>query len=113
MVAAMHHVQALRGGPQQIQVDNGSEFISVALDQWAYERGVTLDFSQPGKPTDNAFIESFNGSLRDECGFCRWTTRVRRSSAGGRITTKFRPHSSLGDQTPNEFRRAHLETGNL
>ena len=48
----------------RVQVDNGSEFISVALDQWAYEQGVTLDFSRPGKPMDNAFIESFNDSLR-------------------------------------------------
>ena len=51
----------------RIQVDNGSEFISKALDKWAYDNGVTLDFSRPGKPTDNPFIESFNGSFRDEC----------------------------------------------
>ncbi|GAB2904263.1 hypothetical protein GCM10027202_36580 [Microvirgula curvata] len=68
----MRHVQALRGTPQRIQVDNGSEFISVALDQWAYEQGVTLDFSRPGKPADNVFIESFNGSLRDECLNVHW-----------------------------------------
>lgn len=67
VVATMQHLQALRGTPKRIQVDNGSEFISLALDRWACEHGVTLDFSRPGKPTDNAFIESFNGSLRDEC----------------------------------------------
>jgi len=49
------------------QVDNGSEFISKALDRWAYDQHVTLDFSRPGKPTDNPSIESFNGSFRDEC----------------------------------------------
>ncbi len=49
------------------RVDNGPEFISKALDRWTYENGVTLDFSRPGKPTDNAFAESFNGRLRDEC----------------------------------------------
>jgi len=53
--------------PLRIQTDNGPEFISLAIDKWAYENGVTLDFSRPGKPTDNPFIESFNGSLRDEC----------------------------------------------
>lgn len=63
VVATMQHVRALRGTPQRIQVDNGSKFISVALGQWAYEQDVTLDFSRPGKSTDNAFIESFNGSL--------------------------------------------------
>ena len=53
--------------PERIQADNGSEFISQALDRWAYDHGVTLDFSRPGKPTDNPYIESFNGSFRDEC----------------------------------------------
>ncbi len=72
VVATMPHVQTLRGTPQRIQVDNGSEFISLVLDQWAYEHGVTLDLSRPGKPTDNAFIESFNGSLRDECLNVHW-----------------------------------------
>ncbi len=51
--------------PVRIQTDNGSEFISKSLDKWAYEHGVTMDFSRPGKPTDNPFIESFNGSLPD------------------------------------------------
>jgi putative transposase len=53
--------------PQRQKVDNGSEFISKILDKWAYENKVELDFSRPGKPTDNPFIESFNGSSRDEC----------------------------------------------
>jgi putative transposase len=55
--------QSTKTLPKRIQVDNGSEFISKALDRWAYENKVTLDFSRPGKPTDNAFIESFNGSF--------------------------------------------------
>ncbi|STR89736.1 IS3 family element, transposase orfB [Klebsiella pneumoniae] len=58
--------------PVRIQTDNGSEFISKSLDKWAYEHGVTMDFSRPGKPTDNPFIESFNGSLRDECLNIHW-----------------------------------------
>ena len=61
----MERMKLLRGVvPERIKVDNGSEFISKALDKWAYENKVTLDFSRPGKPTDNAFIESFNGSFR-------------------------------------------------
>ncbi|WP_241373053.1 integrase core domain-containing protein, partial [Klebsiella pneumoniae] len=55
-----------------IQTDNGSEFILKSLDKWAYEHGVTMDLSRPGKPTDNPFIESFNGSLRDECLNIHW-----------------------------------------
>lgn len=72
VVATMEHVKALRGVPKRIKVDNGSEFISKVLDQWAYENEVVLDFSRPGKPTDNAFIESFNGSFRDECLNLHW-----------------------------------------
>ena len=60
-------VSSQRGKPQTIRVDNGPKFISRSLDLWAYFNGVKLDFSRPGKPTDNAFIESFNGRLRDEC----------------------------------------------
>ncbi|MBB6274224.1 transposase InsO family protein [Pedobacter cryoconitis] len=58
--------------PKKIRVDNGSEFISKVLDKWAYENQVILDFSRPGKPTDNAYIESFNGSFRDECLNTNW-----------------------------------------
>jgi len=58
--------------PLRTQADNGPEFVSLALDKWAYENGVTLDFSWPGKLTDNPFIESFNGSLRDECLNTNW-----------------------------------------
>ena len=117
VVATMRHVQALRGTPQRIQVDNGSEFISLALDQWAYEQSVMLDFSRPGKPTDNPFIESFNGSLRDECLNVHWFLSL--DDARDKIErwrqdyNEFRPHSSLGDQTPSEFRLAHLEARNL
>lgn len=64
---------ALRhGGPDFIKVDNGPEFISRDLDNWVYEYKVTLDFSRHGKPTDNAFIESFNGSFRNECLNTHW-----------------------------------------
>lgn len=59
--------QSRKALPERIQVDNGPEFISKTLDKWAYENNVILDYSRPGKPTDNPFIESFNGSFRDEC----------------------------------------------
>ena len=67
VVAAMTRISSIRSAPRTIRVDKGPEFISKALDRWAYENGVTLDFSRPGKPTDNAFVEFFNGRLRDEC----------------------------------------------
>jgi putative transposase len=56
-----------RGVPQRIYCDNGTEFVSAAMDLWAYTTGVILDFSRRGKPTDNATIESFNGRFREEC----------------------------------------------
>jgi putative transposase len=67
VVTVMRRLALVRGAPKAIKVDNGPEFVSKALDRWAYQNGVTLDFSRPGKPTDNAFVESFNGRLRDEC----------------------------------------------
>ena len=60
------------GFPKTIRVDQGTEFVSRDLDLWAYQRGVTLDFSRPGKPTDNAFIEAFNGRFRAECLNTHW-----------------------------------------
>ena len=93
--------------PGRIKVDNGSEFISKALDKWAYDNQVTLDFSRPGKPTDNAFIESFNGSFRDECLNVHWFLSLE--DARAKIETWrqeyncFRPHSSLQDMTPEEW----------
>jgi len=65
-------ISAQRGFPKSIRVDNSPEFISKSLDWWAYFKGVNLDFSRPGKPTDNAFIESFNGKLRIECLNQHW-----------------------------------------
>lgn len=72
VVATMEHVKSIRGLPKRIQVDNGSEFVSRALDLWAYENGAILDFSRPGIPTDNPHVESFNGSFRDECLILNW-----------------------------------------
>ena len=78
----------------------GPEFISKALDRWAYENGVTLDFSRPGKPTDNAFVESFNGRLRDECLNAHWFLSIAdaraKIEAWRRDYNESRPHTSLG-----------------
>lgn len=98
-----------RGLPRTIRVDNGPEFISKALDQWAYWNKVTLDFSRPGKPTDNALIESFNGRFRAECLNESWFLSL--DDARQRIESwrmdynERRPHSSLGDLAPTEFRQ--------
>ena len=92
----------------------GPEFIGKALDKWAYDNQVTLDFSRPGKPTDNAVIESFNGSFRDEClnahGFLSLQD-AREKIESWRIEYKtFRPHSSLGDLTPSDFAEQQAAT---
>lgn len=93
--------------PKRIKVDNGSEFISRVLDKWAYENNVELDFSRPGKPTDNPFIESFNGSFRDECLNVNWFMSMEDAQEKFDIWREdyntFRPHSSLGDISPNEY----------
>lgn len=72
VVATLDRVCRQVGYPKTIRVDNGSEFVSRDMDLWAYQRGVTLDFSRPGKPTDNAFIEAFNSKLRSECLNTHW-----------------------------------------
>jgi putative transposase len=93
--------------PARVRVDNGPEFISRVLDCWAYKQGVTLDFSRPGKPTDNAFVESFNGKFRAECLNTHWFLSL--DDARQKIETwrqdynQVRPHSSLGWLTPEEF----------
>ena len=96
-----------RGAPERIFLDNGPEFVGKALDQWAYQQDVTLDFSRPGKPTDNALIESFNGRFRDECLNAHWFLSLQ--DAQEKIEqwrteyNTFRPHSSLEDLTPQEY----------
>lgn len=98
--------------PERIQLDNGSEFVSKDFDRWAYENGITLDFSRPGKPTDNALIESFNGSFRDECLNANWFLSIddarKKVEAWRRDYNGFRPHSSLENLTPEQFRDQHI-----
>lgn len=107
VVRTLNAIAVRRGLPGTIKTDNGSEFISKVLDKWAYERGVELDFSRPGKPTDNAVVESFNGRLRQECLNAHWLL----SSAGAQAKNEaWRqdynescPHSALEWATPAEF----------
>jgi putative transposase len=98
-----------RGLPQSITVDNGPEFDGQVLDKWAYRRSVQLSFIRPGKPNENAYIESFNGKFRDECLNEHWfisLTHARRVIEAWRIEYNTeRPHSSLGNLTPEEFAR--------
>jgi putative transposase len=103
----MDEVVETNGKPGRIFLDNGPEFISKALDLWGYQAGVTLDFSRPGKPTDNAYIESFNGSFRDECLNVNWFLSMEyartKIEAWRQEYNEFRPHSSLGAKTPEQF----------
>jgi putative transposase len=104
VVAVLERLKRTAGTPERIAIDNGPEFISKALDAWAYQNGVQLEFSRPGKPTDNAFVESFNGRFRDECLDQHWfasVEEVRQTVEAWRIDYNTeRPHRALGQQTP-------------
>jgi len=109
VVRELDQLGAERGFPKMIVMDNGPEFTGKALDEWAYRRGVKLHFIRPGKPTENAYIESFNGKFRDECLNEHWFTSIphaRDVIEGWRLDyNEVRPHSSLGNLTPAEFAR--------
>jgi putative transposase len=109
VVRVLDGIGATRGLPGTIVTDNGPEFAGQVLDAWAHERGVHLHFIRPGKPVENAFVESFNGRFRDECLNEHWFTSL--ADARATISTwredynRVRPHSSLGDVPPEEFAR--------
>ena len=104
VVAALQEACAAVGTPKAIRVDQGSESISRDLDLWAYANDVTLDFSRPGKPTDNAFIEAFNGRLRAECLNAHWFLTLadarEKLEAWRRYYNEVRPHGAIGNQAP-------------
>lgn len=104
VVAILEQLRGTIGVPQRIAIDNGPEFISKALDAWAYQHGVHLEFSRPGKPTDNAFAESFNGHFREECLDQHWFASLeetRQIVEAWRIDYNTeRPHRALKQQTP-------------
>jgi len=106
---ALTEISQIGALPEIIIIDNGPEFIGKALDAWAYQRGVKLAFIRPGRPVENAYIESFNGRFRDECLNENWFLSLEHAR---RIIEKWRidynnerPHSSLGYLTPEEFIR--------
>jgi putative transposase len=105
------------GCPKTIRLDNGPEFISKELDLWAFLRGVTLDFSRPGKPTDNAFIESMNGKFRAECLNANWFMSLdearRKCEAWRRDYNEVRPHSAIGNEVPASLHRSASNPGQL
>ena len=87
-----------------IKVNNGSEFISRDLDLWAYANDVTLDFSRPGKPTNNAYVKSFNGKFRTECSNQHWFLTLddarQKMEEWRRDYNEFRPRSAIGNKVP-------------
>ena len=107
VIRVLERLGELRGLPEVLVTDNGPEFAGQALDAWAYPRGVRLHFIDPGKPVQNAFIESFNGKMRDECLNEHWfgtLVEARQTiEAWRRDYNEVRPHSSLGNRTPIEF----------
>lgn len=107
VVEELERIVRLRGKPKSLRVDKGPEFADRMLDQSAYLNGVMLDFSRPGKPTDNAFIDSFNSRLRQECLNASWFLSM--TDARTRIDdwrndyNQNRPHTSLGGLMPEAF----------
>jgi putative transposase len=111
----LDRVVSERGLPEAIVLDNGPEFRSRALAAWSEERGVRLEFIQPGKPVQNAYVESFNGRLRDECLNANWFTNLndarRKIEVWRRDYNQERPHSSLGYLSPTAFAKIRAEMG--
>jgi putative transposase len=109
VVRVLNLMKLERSVPKVLFCDNGSEFTSQAIDLWAYWNGVKIDFSRPGKPTDNAFVESFNGTFRAECLNTHWFMNLKEAK---QLIESWRceyngsrPHASLGDRTPSQFAR--------
>jgi putative transposase len=107
VVAVLDRLARTRGLPTAIVCDNGPEFAGAALGEWAYRYGVRLNFIDPGKPTQNAFVERFNGTLREECLNENWFVSLadaQQTIEAWRVEYHTeRPHSKLRDCTPREF----------
>ena len=117
VVAMLDRLRRIRATPTALFCDNGSEFTSHLVDLWAYQHGVRIDYSRPGKPTDNAYIESFNGTFRDECLNAHWfesmEDAIRVVEAWRVEYNESRPHRALGEVPPAEYARrvkAHTVT---
>jgi putative transposase len=96
--------------PKYLFVDNGSEFSGRLLDLWAYHCKARIDFSRPGRPKDNCYVETFNGSLRDECLNVHWFETIEEAKviieAWRRDYNETRPHMALNDEAPEEYARS-------
>jgi putative transposase len=107
VIDALEQARRQHGLPTTIRVDQGSQFTSKELDLWAYANGITLDFSRPGKPTDNAYVESFNATVRLECLGRHWFLDLddaREKVEEWRTEyNEVRPHSAIGDRTPSSL----------
>ena len=107
LVRTLNGLKSSRGVPKVLFCDNGSEFTSQAMNLWAYRNGVKIYFSRPGKPTGNAFVESFNGTFRPECLNIHWFIDLKEArrliEAWRRKYNEGRPHASLDDRTPSDF----------
>jgi putative transposase len=107
VIDTLEEIAKERGLPERIKSDNGTEFTSLVYDKWAYEKGITTDYSRRGKPTDNGTIERFNGSLRDECLNVNWFLSTEdaceKIEEWRQDYNFYRPHSSLNNQTPYDF----------
>lgn len=117
VVSVLERLSEWRGLPQSVTVDNGPEFISKALDEWVYRQKLRLRFIEPGKPQQNAYIESFNGKFRDECLNEHWFLSMRHAreviAAWREEYNAERPHSSLGYLTPNQFAESFLTADSM
>jgi len=113
VVQVLNRLTAQRGAPKRVFCDHGSEFCSQLVDLWAYQHQVHIDFSRPGKPTDNAHVESFNATLRQECLNAHWFESLQdaqaRIEAWRREYNESRPHRALQDRTPEEFAKGLAE----
>jgi len=117
VVDVLSRIVRRRGAPIAIRCDQGTEFAAEALDQWAYADKIELDFSRPGKPTDNAFIESFNASVRKELLNTRWFDSLQEARRAARSWRREynedRPHRSLSNKTPQAFAASAKEAQSL
>ena len=115
VVRVLEQIAEGRGYPKSLVTDNGPEFIGRALDSWAYQHGVRLDFIQPGKPTQNAFVESFNGKFRDECLDQHWFVSLRHARAEIALWrqdyNQVRAHSALANLAPARYAETLTNNG--
>lgn len=107
VVEVLNRLVAERGAPKYLFADNGAEFTGHLVNLWAYHHGTRIDFSRPGKPTDNAYIETFNASFRDECLNVHWFATIEEArsliEAWRRDYNDSRPHMALGNIPPREY----------